>query len=121
MLSTVNMFFIFSLLNAQVLQALIDLEAVTPTGDMTSVSNLFEFVELFKIGNHYVFSLPFWERRMFSDAFSLCMQVRRSIQFFLNNLMNQRPDEATTFSAIGEVSSIRAEKISYIKLDGYHR
>lgn len=48
----------------KVIQALIDLGALTPTGDMAS--------------------------------------VRRSVQFFLNNLMNQRPDEATTFSAIGE-------------------
>ncbi|KAI5055059.1 hypothetical protein GOP47_0030204 [Adiantum capillus-veneris] len=48
----------------KVIQALIDLEALKPTGDMAS--------------------------------------VRRSIQFFLNNLMNQRPDEASTFSAIGE-------------------
>ncbi|MCO5610145.1 hypothetical protein L7F22_064380 [Adiantum nelumboides] len=48
----------------KVIQALIDLEALKPTGDMAS--------------------------------------VRRSIQFFLNNLMNQRPDEASTISAIGE-------------------
>lgn len=48
----------------KVIQSLIDLGALTPTGDMAS--------------------------------------VRRSIQFFLNNLMNQRPDEASTISAIGE-------------------
>lgn len=48
----------------KVIQSLIDLGALTPTGDMAS--------------------------------------VRRSIQFFLNNLMNQRPDEASTVSAIGE-------------------
>lgn len=48
----------------KVIQALIDLGALTPTGDMAS--------------------------------------VRRSIQFFLNNLMDQKPDEASTFSAIGE-------------------
>ncbi|CAM8986852.1 unnamed protein product [Rhodiola kirilowii] len=28
--------------------------------------------------------------------------VRRSVQFFLDNLFNQRPDQETTFSAIGE-------------------
>ncbi|GLT74566.1 hypothetical protein SLA2020_463540 [Shorea laevis] len=28
--------------------------------------------------------------------------VRRSVQFFLDNLLNQRPDEQSTFSAIGE-------------------
>ncbi|KAH7289252.1 hypothetical protein KP509_31G066400 [Ceratopteris richardii] len=48
----------------KVIQALIDLGALTPTGDMSS--------------------------------------VRRSIQFFLNNLMNQKPDETATISAIGE-------------------
>lgn len=48
----------------KVIQALVDLGALKPTGDMAS--------------------------------------VRRSIQFFLNNLMNQRPDEASTVSAIGE-------------------
>lgn len=48
----------------KVIVSLIDLGALTPTGDMAS--------------------------------------VRRSIQFFLKNLMNQRPDEASTFSAIGE-------------------
>ncbi|GKV18244.1 hypothetical protein SLEP1_g28651 [Rubroshorea leprosula] len=29
--------------------------------------------------------------------------VRRSVQFFLDNLLNQRPDQQSTFSAIGEV------------------
>jgi hypothetical protein len=42
-----------------------------------------------------------------SDPFSWCIQVRRSIQFFLNNLMNQRPDEAATISAIGEVNAFK--------------
>lgn len=31
------------------------------------------------------------------------VQVRRSVQFFLDNLLNQRPDQEHTLSAIGEV------------------
>lgn len=31
-------------------------------------------------------------------------QVRRSVQFFLDNLLDQRPDQQQTLSAIGEVS-----------------
>ncbi|GER33556.1 protein kinase superfamily protein [Striga asiatica] len=48
----------------KVMQGLIDLGALQPTGDMTS--------------------------------------VRRSVQFFLDNLLNQRPDQQQTLSAIGE-------------------
>ncbi|XP_070007129.1 protein ACTIVITY OF BC1 COMPLEX KINASE 7, chloroplastic isoform X2 [Nicotiana tabacum] len=48
----------------QVMQGLIDLGALQPTGDMSA--------------------------------------VRRSIQFFLDNLLNQRPDQQQTLSAIGE-------------------
>lgn len=48
----------------KVIQGLIDLGALQPTGDMSS--------------------------------------VRRSVQFFLDNLLNQRPDQQQTFSAIGE-------------------
>ncbi|KAK4429224.1 protein ACTIVITY OF BC1 COMPLEX kinase, chloroplastic [Sesamum alatum] len=48
----------------KVMQSLIDLGALLPTGDMTP--------------------------------------VRRSIQFFLDNLLNQRPDHKQTLSAIGE-------------------
>ncbi|MED6205335.1 Protein ACTIVITY OF BC1 COMPLEX KINASE 7, chloroplastic [Stylosanthes scabra] len=48
----------------KVMQSLIDLGALQPTGDLSS--------------------------------------VRRSVQFFLNNLLNQTPDQAQTFSAIGE-------------------
>ncbi|CAM8893968.1 unnamed protein product [Rhodiola kirilowii] len=48
----------------QVINCLIDLGALQPTGDLTS--------------------------------------VRRSIQFFLDNLLNQTPDQQTTISAIGE-------------------
>ncbi|CAM6098327.1 unnamed protein product [Calypogeia fissa] len=48
----------------KVINALIDLGALVPTGDLTS--------------------------------------VRKTVQFFLDNLMNQRPDQASTFSAIGE-------------------
>ncbi|KAL0307257.1 UNVERIFIED_CONTAM: protein ACTIVITY OF BC1 COMPLEX kinase, chloroplastic [Sesamum radiatum] len=51
-------------LSMQVMQGLIDLGALQPTGDMTS--------------------------------------VRRSVQFFLDNLLNQRPDQQQTLSAIGE-------------------
>ncbi|MED6106285.1 Protein ACTIVITY OF BC1 COMPLEX KINASE 7, chloroplastic, variant 2 [Stylosanthes scabra] len=48
----------------KVMQSLIDLGALQPTGDLSA--------------------------------------VRRSVQFFLNNLLNQTPDQAQTFSAIGE-------------------
>ncbi|OIT00054.1 putative aarf domain-containing protein kinase, chloroplastic [Nicotiana attenuata] len=48
----------------KVMQGLIDLGALQPTGDMSA--------------------------------------VRRSIQFFLDNLLNQRPDQQQTLSAIGE-------------------
>ncbi|KAK6155326.1 hypothetical protein DH2020_009574 [Rehmannia glutinosa] len=48
----------------KVMQGLIDLGALQPTGDMTA--------------------------------------VRRSVQFFLDNLLNQRPDQQQTLSAIGE-------------------
>ncbi|CAN6448393.1 unnamed protein product [Victoria cruziana] len=48
----------------KVIKCLIDLGALKPTGDMSS--------------------------------------VRRSVQFFLDNLLNQRPDQETTFTAIGE-------------------
>lgn len=48
----------------KVMQGLIDLGALQPTGDLTS--------------------------------------VRRSVQFFLDNLLNQRPDQQQTLSAIGE-------------------
>ncbi|XP_051125490.1 protein ACTIVITY OF BC1 COMPLEX KINASE 7, chloroplastic isoform X2 [Andrographis paniculata] len=48
----------------KVMQSLIDLGALQPTGDMTS--------------------------------------VRRSVQFFLDNLLDQRPDQQQTLSAIGE-------------------
>lgn len=48
----------------KVMQGLIDLGALQPTGDMSS--------------------------------------VRRSVQFFLDNLLNQRPDQEQTLSAIGE-------------------
>ncbi|KAF9589289.1 hypothetical protein IFM89_022359 [Coptis chinensis] len=48
----------------KVIQCLIDLEALQPTGDMTS--------------------------------------VRRSVQFFLDNSLNQSPDQEQTLSAIGE-------------------
>ncbi|KAI3457708.1 hypothetical protein Pfo_014371 [Paulownia fortunei] len=48
----------------KVMQGLIDLGALQPTGDMSS--------------------------------------VRRSVQFFLDNLLNQRPDQQQTLSAIGE-------------------
>lgn len=48
----------------KIIQALIDLGALVPTGDMGS--------------------------------------VRRSVQYFLDNLMDQKPDQAATFSAIGE-------------------
>ncbi|KAG8387177.1 hypothetical protein BUALT_Bualt03G0226200 [Buddleja alternifolia] len=48
----------------KVMQGLIDLGALQPTGDLSA--------------------------------------VRRSIQFFLDNLLNQRPDEQQTLSAIGE-------------------
>ncbi|KAL6135105.1 hypothetical protein ACLB2K_067333 [Fragaria x ananassa] len=48
----------------KVMQCLIDLGALQPTGDLSS--------------------------------------VRRSVQFFLNNLLDQTPDQQTTFSAIGE-------------------
>ncbi|CAA2956097.1 protein ACTIVITY OF BC1 COMPLEX KINASE 7, chloroplastic-like [Olea europaea var. sylvestris] len=48
----------------KVMQGLVDLGALQPTGDMSS--------------------------------------VRRSVQFFLDNLLNQRPDQQQTFSAIGE-------------------
>ncbi|KAL2458305.1 Protein kinase superfamily protein [Forsythia ovata] len=48
----------------KVIQSLIDLGALQPTGDMSS--------------------------------------VRRSVQFFLDNLLNQRPDQQQTLSAIGE-------------------
>ncbi|KAK6116308.1 hypothetical protein DH2020_049935 [Rehmannia glutinosa] len=51
-------------LSMQVMQGLIDLGALQPTGDMTA--------------------------------------VRRSVQFFLDNLLNQRPDQQQTLSAIGE-------------------
>ncbi|XP_041996108.1 protein ACTIVITY OF BC1 COMPLEX KINASE 7, chloroplastic-like [Salvia splendens] len=48
----------------KVMQGLIDLGALQPTGDMTS--------------------------------------VRKTVQFFLDNLLNQRPDQQQTLSAIGE-------------------
>ncbi|KAF3776316.1 Uncharacterized protein EJ110_NYTH48568 [Nymphaea thermarum] len=48
----------------KVIKCLIDLGALKPTGDMSS--------------------------------------VKRSVQFFLDNLLNQRPDQETTFTAIGE-------------------
>lgn len=48
----------------KVMQSLIDLEALQPTGDMSS--------------------------------------VRRSVQYFLDNLLNQTPDQQQTLSAIGE-------------------
>jgi len=48
----------------KIIQALIALGALLPTGDMGS--------------------------------------VRRAVQYFLDNLMDQKPDQATTFSAIGE-------------------
>lgn len=48
----------------KVIQSLIDLEALQPTGDMSS--------------------------------------VRRSVQFFLNNLLGQKPDQQQTLAAIGE-------------------
>lgn len=48
----------------KIIQALIELGALVPTGDMGS--------------------------------------VRRSVQYFLDNLMDQKPDQAATFSAIGE-------------------
>ncbi|KAK9284351.1 hypothetical protein L1049_023522 [Liquidambar formosana] len=48
----------------KVMQSLIDLEALQPTGDMTS--------------------------------------VRRSVQFFLDNLLSQTPDQQQTLNAIGE-------------------
>lgn len=48
----------------KVIQRLIDLEALQPTGDMSS--------------------------------------VRRSVQFFLDNLLSQSPDQQQTFAAIGE-------------------
>ncbi|KAJ7281161.1 hypothetical protein O6H91_Y368700 [Diphasiastrum complanatum] len=49
---------------SKVIQSLIELGALLPTGDMGS--------------------------------------VRRSVKYFLDNLTNQKPDQATTFSAIGE-------------------
>uniref|UniRef100_A0A7N0TEF7 ABC1 atypical kinase-like domain-containing protein n=1 Tax=Kalanchoe fedtschenkoi TaxID=63787 RepID=A0A7N0TEF7_KALFE len=48
----------------KVIKCLIDLGALQPTGDLTS--------------------------------------VRKTVQFFLDNLLNQTPDQQTTFSAIGE-------------------
>ncbi|KAK3034004.1 hypothetical protein RJ639_033289 [Escallonia herrerae] len=48
----------------KVMQSLIDLEALQPTGDMST--------------------------------------VRRSVQFFLDNLLSQTPDQQQTFAAIGE-------------------
>ncbi|KAF3671151.1 hypothetical protein FXO37_08175 [Capsicum annuum] len=53
-----------NIMSIQVMQGLIDLGALQPTGDMSA--------------------------------------VRRSIQFFLDNLLNQRPDQQQTLAAIGE-------------------
>ncbi|GKF97795.1 hypothetical protein Tco_0293616, partial [Tanacetum coccineum] len=50
-----------------VMNSLVSLEALQPTGDMSP--------------------------------------VRRSVQFFLDNLLNQSPDQETTLAAIGEVCS----------------
>lgn len=35
--------------------------------------------------------------------FNFAIQVRRSIQFFLDNLLSQTPDQQQTLAAIGEV------------------
>ncbi|RYR30715.1 hypothetical protein Ahy_B01g055473 [Arachis hypogaea] len=56
-----------------VMQSLIDLGALQPTGDLSS--------------------------------------VRRSVQFFLNNLLNQTPDQAQTLSAIGELIELIPAKL----------
>ncbi|KAG2405584.1 Protein ACTIVITY OF BC1 COMPLEX KINASE 7 [Vigna angularis] len=76
----------------KVMQRLIELRALQPTGDLSSVrmqticsSNILIFV----------FTLGFLD-----DKFTI--QVRRSVQFFLDHLQSQAPDQQQTLSAIGE-------------------
>ncbi|WVY90726.1 hypothetical protein V8G54_036240 [Vigna mungo] len=76
----------------KVMQRLIELGALQPTGDLSSVrmqticsSNILILV----------FTLGFLD-----DKFTF--QVRRSVQFFLDHLQSQAPDQQQTLSAIGE-------------------
>ncbi|GMP66520.1 hypothetical protein CsSME_00026849 [Camellia sinensis var. sinensis] len=39
--------------------------------------------------------------------------VRRSVQYFLDNLLSQRPDQQQTLSAIGEVCNIQLKYFKY--------
>lgn len=76
----------------QVMQTLIDLEALQPTGDLSSVCTIHN--SNMNLQTIFVYGLSF---------FYFYIQVRRSIQFFLDNLLSQTPDQEQTLSAIGEV------------------
>jgi hypothetical protein len=92
----VHLFFLSAISVLQVIKALIDLEALQPTGDLSPVciyASSWTEKALKKWHLTYIFCLLFFD-----------MQVRRSVQFFLDNLLSQSPDQQQTLAAIGEVS-----------------
>ena len=80
-------------------KSLIDLGAVQPTGDLSAVCYSSKLKDTPKMHPSYI-SAP---RCLHLKRFSISLQVRRSIKFFLDNLLSQTPDQQQTLAAIGEV------------------